>query len=83
MGSGAKIVVLPGDGIGPEVADAAQTVLRAVAERLAELFQLLDGASNRRLMTGSGESWRIVVLHPVLHHQALVDRCKELGQSAS
>src|SRR6266508_3128353 len=40
MGRGAKIVVLPGDGIGPEVADAALTVLRAVAERFSHRFEI-------------------------------------------
>jgi 3-isopropylmalate dehydrogenase len=40
MGRGARIVVLPGDGIGPEVADAAVTVLRAVAERFSHRFEI-------------------------------------------
>ncbi|MFH7468061.1 isocitrate/isopropylmalate family dehydrogenase, partial [Pseudomonas syringae group genomosp. 7] len=34
----AEIVVLPGDGIGPEVAAAAVAVLKAVAERFNHTF---------------------------------------------
>jgi 3-isopropylmalate dehydrogenase len=40
MGRPARIVVLPGDGIGPEVADAAVTVLDAVAERFSRRFEI-------------------------------------------
>jgi 3-isopropylmalate dehydrogenase len=35
----AKIVLLPGDGIGPEVVGAAEKVLKAVEERFAHTFQ--------------------------------------------
>ena len=39
-GRGARIVVLPGDGIGPEVATQAVAVLEAVAERFSHKFRL-------------------------------------------
>ncbi|HBZ48258.1 MAG TPA: 3-isopropylmalate dehydrogenase, partial [Stenotrophomonas sp.] len=38
----AEIVVLPGDGIGPEVAAAAVAVLGAVAERFAHTFHFSE-----------------------------------------
>jgi 3-isopropylmalate dehydrogenase len=37
-----KILLLPGDGIGPEVVAAASTVLRAVASRFGHEFQLTE-----------------------------------------
>ncbi|MBV2208749.1 MAG: 3-isopropylmalate dehydrogenase [Thermomonas sp.] len=47
--SHANIVVLPGDGIGPEVTTAAVSVLRAVAEQFGHTFQfhehLIGGAA--------------------------------------
>jgi 3-isopropylmalate dehydrogenase len=36
----AEIVILPGDGIGPEVVDAAQTVLEAVAGHFGHTFRM-------------------------------------------
>ena len=48
----ARIVVLPGDGIGPEVTAAAVEVLRAVAEQLGGV---------RRPWTVPDESGRIVL----------------------
>jgi 3-isopropylmalate dehydrogenase len=38
----AKIVLLPGDGIGPEVVAQAQRVLQAVAERFGHAFELVS-----------------------------------------
>ena len=38
-----RIVVLPGDGIGPEVVDAALSVLKAVAARYGHRFDLASG----------------------------------------
>ena len=43
----AKIVVLPGDGIGPEVTEQAQRVLQAVAKRAGHAFEF-----DERLMGG-------------------------------
>lgn len=44
-----KIVVLPGDGIGPEIASVAQNVLQIAGETLGEEFQfeehLIGGAA--------------------------------------
>lgn len=39
----ASILLLPGDGIGPEVVAAAASVLRAVASRYGHQFELVDG----------------------------------------
>ena len=39
----AKIAVLPGDGIGPEVTDAAERVLEAVASRFGHQFEMTQG----------------------------------------
>ena len=44
----ASILLLPGDGIGPEVVAAAERVLRAVADRFHHQFDLRDGAHRRR-----------------------------------
>ena len=38
-----NIVVLPGDGIGPEIVDAAMKVLAAVAERFGHVFEMTTG----------------------------------------
>jgi 3-isopropylmalate dehydrogenase len=38
----ANITILPGDGIGPEVVQAATTVLKAVGERFGHTFQLTE-----------------------------------------
>ena len=38
-----KILVVPGDGIGPEVTAAAVDVLRAVAKRFGHKLDLSDG----------------------------------------
>lgn len=47
----AKLLLLPGDGIGPEVTAAAQTVLEAVARRFGHVFdfqeELIGGAALR------------------------------------
>ncbi|MGE5347563.1 MAG: 3-isopropylmalate dehydrogenase [Acidithiobacillales bacterium] len=40
MGRSARIALLPGDGIGPEVADAAVRVLRSVADRGGHSFEI-------------------------------------------
>ncbi len=42
MGSRARIVVLPGDGVGPEVAAAAVRLLRAVEERYSHRFDITE-----------------------------------------
>ena len=51
----ANIVLLPGDGIGPEIIDQAVLVLKAVAEKFGHTFnfdpQLLGGADTRVLST--------------------------------
>jgi 3-isopropylmalate dehydrogenase len=39
----ASILLLPGDGIGPEVVSAAERVLRAIAERFSHRFTLTTG----------------------------------------
>src|SRR5687767_4410473 len=39
----ASILLLPGDGIGPEVVAAAERVLRAVAQRFGHEFELSSG----------------------------------------
>ena len=44
----ASILLLPGDGIGPEVVAAAERVLRAVAERLQSLVQSQQRRHRRR-----------------------------------
>ena len=45
----AMITMLPGDGVGPEVAAAGRQVLEAVAERFGHVFtfseQLIGGAA--------------------------------------
>lgn len=55
MGLTARIVVLPGDGIGPEVVDAALSLLAAVAARYDHQFELqsqdIGGAAVRRTGT--------------------------------
>ena len=44
----ASILLLPGDGIGPEVVAAAASVLRAVASRFGHQFDLHEAAHRRR-----------------------------------
>lgn len=51
----ADIVVLPGDGIGPEVTAAAVEVLRAVAARYGHQFQLREHAIGGAAIDASGE----------------------------
>jgi 3-isopropylmalate dehydrogenase len=55
-----RIVVLPGDGIGPEVVDAAAGVLRAVAAQAGHLFSLesrpIGGAAVHQSGTSLPES---------------------------
>ncbi|MEI2456671.1 3-isopropylmalate dehydrogenase [Lysobacter firmicutimachus] len=51
----ADIVVLPGDGIGPEVTAAAVEVLRAVAARYGHHFELREHAIGGAAIDASGE----------------------------
>ena len=60
MGVNKRIVVLPGDGIGPEVVDAALSVLTAVAAKYRHQFTLepaeIGGAAARRFGTSLPQS---------------------------
>ena len=60
MGISKRIVVLPGDGIGPEVVDAAVSVLTAVAAKYRHQFTLapaeIGGAAVRRFGTSLPQS---------------------------
>jgi 3-isopropylmalate dehydrogenase len=49
----ASILLLPGDGIGPEVVAAAERVLRAVADRFNHQFQLTSGIIGGAALTSS------------------------------
>jgi 3-isopropylmalate dehydrogenase len=51
-----RIVVLPGDGIGPEVVDAALSVLAAVATRGGHHFELQPAPIGGAAVRGSGTS---------------------------
>ena len=60
MGISKRIVVLPGDGIGPEVVDAAVSVLTAVAAKDRHQFTLapaeIGGAAVQRFGTSLPQS---------------------------
>ena len=60
MGISAKIVLLPGDGIGPEIIDAAMPVVEAIAARFGHTFQ-----TERVLIGGSAIDAYGVPLRPV------------------
>ncbi len=62
--------------------EQADGLVASAMKRLAEVFELLDRSGHRYLMTGSGESRRILVLRPVLQEQTCVDCLEQLGQSA-
>ena len=66
MGIDAKIVLLPGDGIGPEIIDAALPVVDAVAARFGHCFQ-----TERVLMGGSAIDAYGIPLRP-----ADLDACR-------
>ncbi len=51
----ARIVTLPGDGVGPEVIDAAVAVLEAVAERSGPTFEFEAHASAGCAIDATGE----------------------------
>ena len=53
--SGATIVTLPGDGVGPEVVAAAQTVLEAVAERFNHSFTFCEALIGGAAIDATGE----------------------------
>lgn len=56
MGVSKRIVVLPGDGIGPEVTDAALSVLAAIASRHGHHFDLRPAAIGGAAVRESGTS---------------------------
>jgi 3-isopropylmalate dehydrogenase len=51
----ARIVTLPGDGVGPEVTDAAVAVLKAVAERSGHTFEFESHAIGGCAIDATGE----------------------------
>ncbi|MGH8031425.1 MAG: 3-isopropylmalate dehydrogenase [Luteimonas sp.] len=51
----ADIVVLPGDGIGPEVTTAAVAVLRAIAQRFGHAFTMLEHAIGGAAIDAHGD----------------------------
>ena len=54
----ASILLLPGDGIGPEVVAAAERVLSAVAERFNHQFTLTRRHRRRRAQAGPAAAAR-------------------------
>ncbi|MEA3350425.1 MAG: 3-isopropylmalate dehydrogenase [Chloroflexota bacterium] len=52
----AKIILLPGDGIGPEVVNAARTVLEAVGERFEHTFEMPEYVVGGAAIDAHGEA---------------------------
>lgn len=46
-----RIALLPGDGIGPEVAESAADVLKSVAEQFGHEFEFENGLIGERPLT--------------------------------
>ena len=56
MGRNKRIVVLAGDGIGPEVVDGAVSVLRAIAARYGHRFDLKPADIGGATIIGSADT---------------------------
>jgi 3-isopropylmalate dehydrogenase len=67
-----RIVVLPGDGIGPEVVDAALSVLTAVAERYGHRFDLKSEAIGGEAVRRTGTSLPHATLHACRNADAVL-----------
>jgi len=67
-----RIVVLPGDGIGPEVIDAALSVLRAVAGRHGHLFELEPAGIGGAAVREAGTSLPLTTLEACQHADAVL-----------
>lgn len=65
-----KIVVLPGDGIGPEIAEVAQRVLQSAGQESSEEFvfeeKLIGGAA---MWVCQLEEGLLSILSPFLYHE--------------
>ena len=67
-----RIVVLPGDGIGPEVTDAALSVLRAVAGRHGHRFEFERAAIGGGAVREAGTSLPVTTLQACQHADAVL-----------